>query len=217
MNNKRTSPDYDYIAATFAAESGLLREVRAKGEELSPGMQVSPVEGRLLAWMVGVAGAANILEIGTFVGYSTLWMASALPEGGKIITLEADIRHAEIAAGFFERSDKNIDILQGKALGLLDSQFPISDSRFDLIFIDAAKAEYPEYLEKVTPMLRTGGLLVADNTLLFGAVFGQPRKNVSATAIEAIKKFNNMLANNDVWDSTMIPTIEGLTIARKKT
>lgn len=203
-----------YITGTFAPEDALLAEIRAKGEELHPGMQIGPAEGKLLYVLAHLIGAQRILEIGTFVGYSTLWLARALPADGRLITLEYDDTHAALAEGFFARSDaaEKIGLRRGPALETLSA---MRDESFDLVFIDAMKREYPEYLECVEPMLRPGGLVVGDNTLLFGAMIGQPRTKVGPEAVEAMRDFNLRLADSSRWRSILLPTEEGLTIAQK--
>lgn len=203
-----------YITEIFVQEDGLLAEVRAEGERLRPGMQVSPPEGKLLSVLAKLAGASRILEIGTFVGYSTLWLARALPEGGALVTLEQDEKHAAIAEDFFARSDVagRIRLLRGAALDTLPA---LEGESFDLVFIDAMKSEYSAYLDLVEPMLRPGGLVIGDNTLLFGAMVGEPRMQVSASAIEAMQQFNQRLANPAHYHGILLPTEEGLTVAQK--
>ena len=203
-----------YITGTFVQEDALLADIRAKGEELHPGMQISPAEGKLLYVLAHLAQARRILEIGTFVGYSTLWLARALPEDGRLITLEYDDTHATLAEGFFARSDaaEKIGVRRGPALETLSA---MRDESFDLVFIDAMKREYPDYLERIESMLRPGGLVIGDNTLLFGALIGQPRMEVGSQSLEAMREFNRTLADPLRWRSILLPTEEGLTIAQK--
>lgn len=208
---------YRYIAETFCPEDVLLERVKAKGEELVPGMQVSAVEGKTLHVLASLIQARHILEIGTFVGYSTLWLARALPSHGTLITLEYNPEHARFARGFFDESEQKdqIEIRQGKALDSL--QTIVRERRlFDLIFIDAAKAEYPEYVEMLLPQVRKCGLIIGDNSLLWGNLTGEPWQEASKGAIEGMKRFNSMLANPEYFTGTLLPTTEGLTVAVKK-
>jgi len=214
MTISREPSSYAYIAENFAVEDDLLQEIRTAGEKLMPGMQVSAVEGRLLQWLARSINAENILEIGSFVGYSSLWLARALPTNGKLISLEYNPVHAQIAESFFTKTNLPIELRPGKALETLDKMAE-EKPLFDLIFIDAAKMEYTEYLSKTAPLLRKGGLLIADNTLLFGALHDEPRIKTSAKAIETMRNFNHQLASSPDWDSMLIPTMEGLTVARK--
>lgn len=204
-----------YVAETFVQEDALLAEIRTRGEQLHPGMQISPAEGKLLLVLAALAGASRILEIGTFVGYSTLWLARALPVGGEVVTLEHDEKHAALAEEFFARSEVagRIRLRRGAALASLAEMPP--GERVDLVFIDAAKQEYPEYLDRIEPMLRPGGLVIADNTLLFGWMAGEPRMNLPADTVEAMRRFNRRLADPARYRGILIPTEEGLTVAQK--
>ncbi|MBY0355760.1 MAG: class I SAM-dependent methyltransferase, partial [Rickettsiales bacterium] len=151
----------------------------------------------------------------SFVGYSTLWLARALPSHGQLITIEADDHHAQMAQGFFEQSEchSRITLLKGRAL----EQLPhLTNQRFDLVFIDAQKSEYLDYLQCVEPMIRVGGLIIGDNSLLFGAVHAEPQQRVSAAATHAMRAFNKHLSDTTFYDAILLPTSEGLTIARKK-
>ena len=207
---------YSYSDALFAPEDALLQHIRAAGEALHVGMMVSAYEGKMLHLFARMIGAKRILEIGTFVGYSTLWMARALPEDGALITLEYQAEHADLARGFFAQDNvagKKISLIEGAALTSL-ATLPQSEL-FDLIFIDAAKGEYHDYVMLCEPLLREGGLIIGDNSLLFGAMYGEPRGRASKKAIASMQAFNQHLANTVHYTSVLIPTPEGLTVALK--
>ncbi|MFO1243200.1 MAG: O-methyltransferase [Rickettsiales bacterium] len=208
---------YRYIAETFCEEDSLLQAIKAKGEELVPGMQVSPVEGKALYVLASLIQAKHILEIGTFVGYSTLWLARALPKDGSLITLEFNAEHARHARAYFDQSEQaeQIEIRQGKALDSL-KVIAQESHQFDLVFIDAAKAEYPEYVELFLPQLRKGGLILGDNSLLWGNLTGEAWQHASETAIAGMRRFNDILADPQYFSGTLLPTVEGLTVAVKK-
>jgi predicted O-methyltransferase YrrM len=213
MRAENNSSINQYINHTFVYEDELMQKVRLKGDEVLQGMQVSPHEGKLLHLMAKMIGAKNILEIGTFVGYSTLWLTQSLPADGKITTIEARPEQAEIARQHFKDSPyaEQINLIEGKALEIL----PILTACYDLIFIDAAKNEYMQYVELCEPMLRNGGLMLLDNSLLFGNVYNAPHKKVSAAAIKAVTEANYYLSNSGKYIATLLPTEEGLTIAMK--
>lgn len=207
-----------YSDGLFAPEDTLLQTIRTKGEALHAGMMVSAYEGKMLHLFARMIGAKHILEIGTFVGYSTLWMARALPQDGTLTTIEFNPLHAELAQGFFAQdayAASRITLRQGAALEQLANIQQSFSHPFDLIFIDAAKGEYHDYLVLCEPMLRTGGLIIGDNTLLFGAMHGEARQRTSAKAIASMRAFNERLADNSHYSSVLVPTPEGMTVAIK--
>ncbi|MCI5049252.1 MAG: O-methyltransferase [Rickettsiales bacterium] len=210
MRADQTAIDH-YIHETFAPEDALLKSIREVGERLHPGMQVSPYEGKMLQVFLQMIGAKRVLEIGSFVGYSTVCMARALPADGALISLEFNREHADYAAQ--HTSDfPQVEIRQGDALQLI----PDVEGPLDAIFIDAEKRSYLKYLAAALPKLRKGGLVMADNSLLFGAMVGEPKIKVSEEATEVMRQLNLKLANDEVFCGIMIPTIEGLTIAVKR-
>ena len=203
----------DYIDQHFAPEDALLQQVRAAGEERRAGMQISAGEGKLLYMFAKLIGAKRILEVGCFMGYSAISMARALPNDGELITLEYSDDYADAAQSHFEASGLPIQLIRGKAL---DSIAQLRGA-FDLIFIDADKANYAHYLEATLPLLRTGGLIIGDNTLLFGAMIGEePTARVSPSAIAAMTQFNARMNDGAPLEGILIPTEEGLTIAQKR-
>lgn len=206
---------YHYISGQFAPEAVRWESVYAKAESIYPGMQVSPVEGKLLQLLLRLVDAKYVAEIGTFVGTSTLWMAEAIAEGGQIFTCEHNPDHVAIARGHFEQyAPGKITLLEGSGVALA-SQF--EDGYFDVIFIDAEKRSYLKYLEAWLPKLRKGGLIIGDNTLLFGAVAGlEPSARTSPEATQVMQQFNAALSDATKFDAVLIPTHEGLTVARKK-
>lgn len=202
----------DYIDTTFAPEDALLQRVRKAGEQRRPGMQISAGEGKLLSMFAKLIGAKRILEVGCFVGYSAICMARALPKDGELITLEYSDEYAEVAQSHFDDSRLPITLIKGNA----SASIATLDGAFDLIFIDADKLNYLNYLHATLPLLRQGGLMIGDNTLLFGAMLGQPDGQTSQAAIDAMKAFNETMAHSEQLEGILIPTTEGLTIAQKQ-
>lgn len=211
------NPVREYIAKTFALEDTLLQKIHGKGEELRAGMQISPYEGKLLYMLLKMNGAKRVLEIGSFVGYSTVWMARALPNDGLIVSCEADANHAAIAQAHADENNQGarIEVREGKALEII-TQLRNEGVEFDAVFIDAMKREYMEYLDGVLPMLRKGGLIIADNSLLFGHVVGKGKQKVSPDAVAVMQALNARLSNPEEFDGLMFETDEGLTVAMKK-
>jgi predicted O-methyltransferase YrrM len=204
-----------YIRALYAREDELLERVAASLPEGKRGMQIGAEEGAVLAWLVKAFAVKTIVEIGTAAGYSALWMARALPENGSLHTIELNPEHAALARKFFAEDSAATRIIlhEGKAASVLEKLPP---QEWDMVFIDADKAAYPFYLNWAEKNLRVGGLLVADNTLLFGALYDEQQNfRVSNNMKNAMQNFNQGLADNENFSTVLLPTGEGLTIARK--
>lgn len=218
MRSPESTATQHYIERTFTEEDTLLQAIRAKGESLRQGMMVSALEGKLLHTLAAMMHADRILEIGTFVGYSSVWLARALPAHGQLTTLEFDANHAALARDFFAQDASlhtRITVLEGAALTSLDALQEQTKEPFDLIFIDAAKSEYFNYLLACEPLLRKGGLVIGDNSLLFGALAGEAWQRTSASAISAMTAFNQRLGDSSYYTGILLPTSEGMTIAVK--
>ncbi|MCQ2173974.1 MAG: class I SAM-dependent methyltransferase [Bacteroidales bacterium] len=180
-----------------------------------PRMLSGAVQGRLLKILVELSSARRVLEIGAFTGYSSAFMALGLPEGGVVETLEINdeleplMRQAWEKAGVQDR----IRLRLGPALDTLDV-LAAEGAVFDMAFIDANKREYPQYFEKVLPLLRPGGLVVADDTLWDGKVYAPESGNDSQTA--ALLRFNDAVASDSRVETVVLPLRDGLTLIRKK-
>jgi caffeoyl-CoA O-methyltransferase len=203
-----------YVEQHSAPASPLLAELRARtqAELSSPQMQVGPVEGALLRLLVGLSGAKRVLELGTFSGYSTLCMAEAMPDDGRLVTCDIDEVATAVAREFFARSPhgRKIDVRIGPALRTL-AELAAAGARFDLAFIDADKTNYPAYYEAVLALLPTGGLLVADNTLWSGRVLAP-----SDDEDRAIARFNARVHDDDRVDHVLLSVRDGVMLARKR-
>ncbi len=215
----------NYITETFVKELPIMKEIRQELEsDQLLSMSVSPLEGALLNFLVQShfqsqpqVQDTKAVEIGTLYGYSALWLAQALPEGGRLWTVEIDPERSQKARDFAQRAGlgERIEFVAGPAmekLSEIEDQGP-----FDLVFIDADKAAYMDYLRWADRNLQPGGLIVGDNTFLFGAVYGHPtRSNFSSgKAVEVMKEFNSWLATSPHYQAIMLPTLEGMTVARK--
>lgn len=207
-----------YIRHLFAQEDAVLQDVKAAIAAREPDpIQIYPEEGRLLQLLIKLGKYAKGVEIGTFGAYSTIWIARALPQDGHVFTVESDPARADMAsvniahAGLQDR----ITLLQGKAPDALAAV--TGEGPFDFVFIDADKSAYLPCLEWAIENVRSGGMIVADNTFLFGAVcHDEPVARVRPTTRENMRLFNERLADTALFDSVMLPTREGLTIAVKK-
>lgn len=174
-----------------------------------PAMMIDAVEGKLLTVLVAISGARSILEIGTFTGYSAISMAEGMAPGGRIVTLERDPRHAAksrehiAGAGLADV----IEVVEGPALESLASL----EGPFDLAFIDADKPGYPDYYAAVVPMMRPGGVILADNVLRDGRVLDAAS---TEPGIVRMREFNDTVANDPRVDAVMLTIRDGVTLIR---
>jgi predicted O-methyltransferase YrrM len=208
---------YQYLLDHSLRESqlmGRLREVTAQ-DELSR-MQVAPEQGQFMALLVELLGAERILEIGTFTGYSALCMAQALPPGGELVCCDLSREWTDIAQSFWREAevDDRITLHLAPALDTLDQLLQRGAAgSFDMAFIDADKPNYLNYYERSLQLVRTGGLLLFDNTLWSGAV-ADPRDQEPDTL--AIRELNDALHRDERVSISLVPIGDGLTLARKR-
>ncbi|MCE9507949.1 MAG: O-methyltransferase [Alphaproteobacteria bacterium] len=203
----------DYIRHLFAPETPQLKAVRESTTDKNDQISIHPEEGKLLQLLIKLAGVRTVVEIGTLSGYSALWMAEALPADGHVYTCEKDATRAARAATNLKHHPK-ITLMTGDALESLRSLE--SKSPFDMIFIDADKLHYLHYLDWAEKHIRKGGLIVGDNTLLFDAVWREALPDrVRQTALQAMRAFNQRLADPQKYTGILLPTAEGMTIALK--
>ena len=212
-------PEYErYISNLFAPEDAALQ--LAREEMLRAGMpqiSVSASSGKLLHVLARIIGAERILEVGTLGGYSAIWLARALPARGQLISLEIDERYAQVARRNLERAGvaEKVQVRIGPALESLSRlEAEEGQAPFDLIFIDADKDLYVEYLRKAVPLLREGGLVLGDNTL--------PQAVLDAAADSGTKRYNAEVSARLDLISILVPAlrikgIDGLTISIKQT
>ncbi len=207
----------DYIRKMSLRDDDILYDLRELTAALPGGraMQVMPEEGQLLALLVSLCGASDVLEIGTFTGYSTLCMARALPPGGRIVTCDINSKWPALAADYWERSQvaDRIDLRIGDAAEVLAGLITEHGGEFfDLVFIDADKANYVKYYESSLMLVKPGGLIVIDNTLFFGRVI-DPALDDPDTA--ATRQLNELLRDDNRVEISMLSMADGITLARK--
>ncbi len=203
-----------YVREHTTSEAPLFADLREEtlATLKSPQMQVGPVEGALLRLLVQLSGARSILEIGTFSGYSGLAMASALPDGGALITCDVDPVVTAVARRYFDQSGHGhkITIRLGPALDTI-AELGARGHRFDLVFIDADKENYIRYWEAVLPLMPIGGLILADNTLWSGKVLS-PRD----PSDHGIVAFNTHVARDPRVEHVLLSVRDGIMLARKR-
>ena len=205
-----------YLEALFVHPDPALAQGLAEAAAAGlPAIAVSPNEGKLLHLLARLVRPRRILEIGTLGGYSTTWLARALEPGGRLVTLELDAHHAEVARSNLERValGDRVEVRIGPAAAALRAMAAAGETPFDLVFIDADKEGYPEYLELSLPLCRPGALLLADNLLRGGAVL-DPK---ASGAHGSIRAFNAQLAAHPRLEALVLPimreTLDGLGIA----
>jgi predicted O-methyltransferase YrrM len=170
-----------------------------------PGIDVSPLQGKFLHILARMAGARSILEIGTLGGYSTLWLARALPDGGKIVTLEHEQAHAEVARKNFAAAGvaERVDLRVGAALDLLPA-LQAEGAVFDFVFIDADKENNGPYLEWALKLARVGATVIVDNVVRKGAILDLDDHRPE---IEGTRRFFEAAAHNRRWTATALQTV----------
>ncbi len=171
-----------------------------------PSIQVSPAQGRLLQILAGLIGAARILEIGTLGGYSTIWLARALPPGGRLVTLEVNQRHADVAAANIRYAALSnvVELRVGPALESLPRLVAEGAGPFDLIFIDADKPGTPDYFRWALKLSRRGSLIIVDNVIRKGALLDEGSCD---PAVQGMRRFLQVLGKEPQVTATAIQTV----------
>lgn len=204
----------DYITGSVVRPQQALDEARRASDDGGlPPIAVSAPQGKFLRLLARLIGARNILEIGTLGGYSTIWLAGALPDGGKLVTLELDPRHAAVARSNLTNAglDKVTEVLVGPALETLEKL----EGPFDLTFIDADKVNTSAYFDKAVRLSRPGAVIVVDNVVRKG---GLAEASSSDPNVSAMRRFHDELSTRTDIDATTIQTVgakgyDGFTLA----
>ncbi len=220
MTNKTLALDerlYDYVLNVGLREPEVLQSLRqaTEKEELSI-MRSAPEQDQFMAMLLRLMDAKRVLEIGTYTGYATLWMALALPDDGEIHTCDLSEQWTFVARRFWEEGgvDGKVHLHLGPALETLDALLQGGqEASFDFAFIDADKVNYQGYFDRCLQLLRPGGLIAVDNTLWGGAVVDADDQEEST---RAIRIFNRKLKDDMRVELAMLPIADGLTLARKR-
>lgn len=203
-----------YITAFSSSEPQMLKEIREKTEQKmhQPHMISGVLQGRLLSFLAKMIQPKRILEIGTYTGYATLCLAEGLAPNGKIVTLDRDDRVAEFYRPFFAQSafSHQIEAYLVDAMDFLDQKV---DEPWDLVFLDANKKKYREYVEKLLPQMRQGGIILADNVLWKNKVLKEIDSKDKMT--QSLHDFNIFVKNDERLEAVMLPIRDGLTLIRK--
>lgn len=211
------SKSIEYINDIFAKEDEVLKNIGNNLPDIARRMQIGANEGKLLFTLCKMIGAKKIVEIGSLNGYSSIWMARSLPENGMLYAFEKSKERAKICQENFEKANllNQTKIFQGSAIDNLQ-QLEQEEANFDVVFIDADKNNYCNYLDWAEKNVRKGGLIIGDNTFLFGGVYGDLSRNQKPETIATINEFNKRLGDPDKYSGIMIPTLEGMTFALKE-
>jgi predicted O-methyltransferase YrrM len=217
MKGQRTtlSDDiYQYIIDNYVEEGEIFSELDKEYEKHKvPKISITPEQGKFLFVLARLINARKILEIGTLIGYSALWISQAILDCGRLISIEVSEKHYNIASDFFKKHhlDNSIELKLGKAFDL--EPFLITESPFDMIFIDADKEQYPKYFDFSLRLLRKGGVLVFDNTLSKGRILDE---NETQKGVLAVKELNEIMGKSKKVDSILVPIADGMSIGVKK-
>ena len=209
-----TNPDIEIYSKNLStAPSDICAEIFAYTEKHREDaeMLIGPLEATFLGFLVETLQAERVLEIGCFTGYSALAMAEHLPEAGQIVTIDNDEEVTEIARNFWEKSPhgKKITLYHGNALDVIGEL----RGPFDMVFIDADKENYINYLEAVLPLLSKRAVIVADNTLWYGKVLDEKTDDADG---QAIRTFNRYVHERDDLLVTLLPLRDGVSIIKRK-
>lgn len=220
MSNRTLSIDdriYDYLCDVSIQEPELLRQLREETAELEYSvMQISPEQGQFMSLLIKLMGAQRALEIGTFTGYSSICVASAMPENGKLICCDISPQWTEMAERYWAQAglENKIDLYTQPAEQTLQMLLDDgAEKTFDFIFIDADKQNYIKYYEMSLRLLRKGGIMAIDNTLWSGAV-ADPENTEPGT--RAIRRFNDMLKQDVRVTQSLLTIGDGLTLILKE-
>ena len=200
-----------YATELFAVEDVILTTIRARQDGLKlPPIHISADEGKLLHVLLRAVGATTVLEVGSLAGYSGVWLARALPPGGRLTTIEKDPLHASLARQAFADAgvSSRVQVLEGAALDVLPTLAP----GFDAVFLDADKAALPRYFEWSLKLLRDGGLLLCDNAFFHGTVVDPADQSPDTAGVRA---FNLLAASDPRLVSAVVPIRDGLVVAVK--
>ncbi len=208
---------YKYLLNHSVKESSILKKLRKEtSTHVLAKMEITPDVGQLLSFLIKLTKTKNALEIGTFTGYSTLWIALALPDNGKVLTCETRLEFAEIALQYWKdaNAESKIDLAIGSAVATLKERIKKGEAGFyDFAFIDADKENYDIYYESCLKLVRPGGLICIDNVLWNGRVIDENFTNPNTIAI---REMNSKIYTDARVESCMFPIGDGITLVMKK-
>lgn len=216
MSHTSTRVDTDhfrYLAERTAGDDAFLVELKAAAVQAGiPAIQVAPEQISLLAILLRLISAEQVVEVGTLAGYSAIGMARALPADGRLLTIEYSPKHAEFAAAWVAKSDvaQVVEVVQGSGQDVLPT---LPDDSIDAVFLDADKSGYPAYLQEAMRFVRPGGLIMADNAFAFGQLFDEKPTDPE---VGAVKAFNDFIPTIKGLRAVIVPIGDGLWVGVKE-
>lgn len=209
-----TAEHFAYLAARTAREDAFLASLKKAAREAGlPPIWIAPEQGSFLQILLRASGAREVVEVGTLAGYSAIWMARALPPGGRVRTIEFARKHAEFAKAWVARSDVagRVEVIEGRGVDVLAT---FADDSADAAFLDADKASYPAYLAQSLRIVRRGGLILVDNAFAFGQLFEEgPTRD---REVGAVRAFNEIMAGEPRVQAVIVPIGDGLWVGVKR-
>jgi predicted O-methyltransferase YrrM len=218
MSQQLWSAVDEYVEGRLLGRDPALEEALSSAEQAGlPAIAVTPAQGKLLHLLARTIGARGILELGTLGGYSSIWLARALPPEGRLVTLELSERYAEVARASIERAGVAtlVDVRVGPALESLQLLRSSGEGPFDLVFIDADKQSTPEYFTRALELVRPGSLIVVDNVVRDGALIDPASED---PGVQGMRRFHELLTGESRVSATTIQTVgakgyDGFTLA----
>jgi caffeoyl-CoA O-methyltransferase len=208
-----TERHVSYLTERTRAEDTFLRDLKREAAAAGiPSIWIAPAQASFIQILLTLGRARAVVEVGTLAGYSAIVMARALPRDGQVRTIELEPRHADFAERWIARSDVagKVEVLRGAGLEVLPR---LATDSADAAFLDADKANYPNYLKECLRIVRHGGLIMADNAFAFGELFAdQP----SDKEVAAMRRFNDLMAAEKSLDSIIVPFGDGLWVGVKR-
>jgi predicted O-methyltransferase YrrM len=207
MTQDQWSQVDEYIVKSLVpSDAALDAALSASAEAGLPAINVAPNQGKFLNLLASIQGARSILEIGTLGGYSTIWLARALPAGGRLVTLELDPKHAEVARQNLARAGvgEQVSVRVGRAVDTLAALAKEAVTSFDFVFIDADKQTIPEYFQWALKLTHVGSVIVVDNVVRKGAVIDAASSDPN---VQGVRRFNELLSKTPGVSATAIQTV----------
>ena len=208
-----TAAHFEYLAERTRGDDPFLQQLKAAAEQEGiPSIWISPAQASFMALLLKAVRAREVVEVGTLAGYSALWMARALPAGGRVRSIEVSGKHADFAERWIGRSEvaDRIEVIRGPAREILPG---FAADSADAAFLDADKVNYPHYLRECLRIVRPGGLIMADNAFAFGQLLeAQPKDR----DVPAIRAFNDLMARTPGLHAIIVPLGDGLWVGVKE-